>query len=71
MSKKFFNKDIIKCCEICNFSIYKLSDTELLCKKKGPVNTTDFCKAFKYNPLKRTPKSVNVDKNYTEKDFIL
>lgn len=57
-----FRKNVAKFCAYCKHS-GQASNGQMLCKKKGFVNTDDKCWRFRYDPLKRTPS------RYQAKDF--
>ena len=49
-----FRKDIEPCCLYCARGAM-MSDTEVICRKRGVVSAAGSCSAFKYDPLKREP----------------
>lgn len=49
-----FRKKIEKSCSYCVHS-GKIDDSTCLCSKKGIVHSSDHCRKFKYDPLKRVP----------------
>lgn len=49
-----FQKDIEPRCSYCQRGT-KLDEDQILCIKKGVVSPGDSCRAFRYDPLKRTP----------------
>lgn len=51
---RFFRKDIEKRCAYCECGNV-ISDTEVVCSRKGVVNAADHCRRFRYDPLKRVP----------------
>ena len=68
---RFFNKGIDKRCEYCKHSKIYIAEEEILCKYKGAVNSTDSCRKFKYDILKRQPKKVRQGNNYSFEDFVI
>ena len=64
-----FDKNIAPCCKYCARS-KKLADEDdmLLCSKYGVVSVNYACKAFKYNPVKRTPAKRQM-MEYFDEDF--
>ena len=50
----FFRKDIEKRCAYCACGGV-ISDTEMICSRKGVVDAADHCRYFRYDPLKRVP----------------
>ena len=67
-----FRKDIEPRCGYCAFS-KSLSEKEIACKKKGVMQPQDSCRAFEYDPLKRTPPKPAqlVIKGLKDEDFSL
>ena len=49
-----FRKDIEPCCSYCKHG-NRISDTEVVCLKRGVVPAAESCRAFGYDPLKREP----------------
>ncbi|MFI3115396.1 MAG: hypothetical protein R3Y12_04555 [Clostridia bacterium] len=65
---KLCRNDEEKLCVYCTFSIEATEPDRVLCKKRGMMYKTDFCKKYKYNPTKRKPparvkmkRAVNLD----------
>ena len=71
MSKIGFNKDLKKSCEYCRYGTVLEFTNETICKKRGITDGRDYCRSYKYDPLKRTPKQVRIVKDFTEEDFKL
>ena len=71
MSKKVFNKKLVKHCEYCMHGTVSSFSDEVLCKKKGITNINDSCRHYKYDPLKREPKKIKIADNYKSEDFLL
>ncbi len=69
MKNKLLGKDIIKNCSVCRNSIELLSGEQFICRKKGPVYSTDYCRKFKYDPLKRKPADITPLPKYKKEDF--
>ncbi len=69
--KKMFNKDIIKKCAHCLHSTPLANSGEMACKIKGIVFDYDLCRKYKYDPLKRVPKTTKLADNYVPDNFIL
>lgn len=57
-----FRKNVAKFCTYCKHA-GQVGEDRMLCRKKGFVNGSDHCRAFRYDPLKRTPPRA------TAKDF--
>ncbi len=49
-----FRKDIDRCCAYCKFA-GSAGEEQMICAKRGLVSPMDQCRAFAYDPLKRTP----------------
>ena len=67
-----FRKDIEPSCSYCKRG-NPLSDSEVICSRKGVVAADGSCRAFRYGPLKRVPPrpvKLNTDK-LTKEDFSL
>ena len=65
-----FRKDIEPCCAYCKRGT-PVSETEVMCLKKGVVSSEGSCRAFRYDPLKRVPPrplKLNTDK-LSKEDF--
>ena len=65
-----FDKKIEPSCSYCAFGA-KISDDEVICRKKGIVAPYDSCRKFSYDPMSREPSpppSLNTD-NFSEDDF--
>jgi len=67
-----FEKKIDPSCSYCQKGS-RISDTEVICIKKGIVSSAGHCRAFSYDPTKREPAHpvlLNTAK-YSPKDFEL
>ena len=71
MAKPILNKQIPKSCDYCFFGKKSSAFDTILCKYKGPVTARNFCRKYKYDPLKRVPVKVSDIGTYTEEDFKL
>ena len=67
-----FNRDIEPSCLYCHFG-RTIGKNEIACVKRGIVDGTGYCGAFRYEPTKRTPQTHPKLKTsgLTEKDFAL
>lgn len=67
-----FRDDIDPSCLYCTHG-NRISETEVMCLKKGIVSAGASCKKFHYNPLKREPaKHISLNtKNLSKEDFEL
>jgi hypothetical protein len=66
---KAFDKKISPRCEYCAHGKLLDGNNEILCKKRGITMRDDFCRSYKYDPLKRNPEGVRVSKDYSAEDF--
>ena len=71
MSKIGFNKNLKKSCEYCKYGTVLELTKETVCKKRGITDGRDYCRSYKYDPLKRIPKKIQISDNYTPEDFKL
>lgn len=71
MKQALYGKDISPKCAYC--AIGKTSDysKEILCTKMGIMQPDSSCKRFKYDPLKRMPKTVKVKSDFSKEEFAL
>ena len=67
--KKLFNKEIAPSCAYCNSGKNSKNQNVILCKRFGVVSSKDHCKKFKYDPLKRIPKTLNFEEKFNKEDF--
>ena len=68
---RLFIKKIDPRCAYCSHSV-ELGGEKAACLKRGVVMTYSNCRAFKYDPLKRTPpKPAKLRRNYSDADFKL
>lgn len=67
-----FKKSIEPCCSYCKNG-NRITDTEVICIKRGIVSSAGSCRRFSYDPLKRRPPNMAVYKPCTlsEEDFSL
>lgn len=66
--KKLFGNNIKPCCDYCEFSA--VSDGKIGCSKNKTFEN-EKCRSFKYDPLKRVPKTTPVLGQYSPEDFAL
>lgn len=71
MKKAIINKDIPKSCDHCRFGKKSSAFNLIICKFKGPVSEENFCSKYKYDPLKRIPKTPNSLPTFKAEDFTL
>ena len=65
-----FDKNIEPSCSYCIHGA-KISDTEVICVKKGVVSSGSYCRKFSYDPISRAPsRPVLIDTSeFSEDDF--
>ena len=68
MKKKLFGQNIIPDCSYCENAV---AENEIAYCKKGKRIQNNKCRAFKYDPLMRVPKTSAFKKNYSIEDFKL
>ncbi len=71
MSKQIFNKKLSPACKYCEYAKISTFDDEIICKHKGITRLDDRCRKYRYDPFKRVPKKIIIEKNYSDKDFKL
>ena len=72
MKQKLFNtKDQIKRCDTCLYGEKAQDNMNIFCQKKGLKEPDDFCRKYKYDPLKRVPLKLVIDTDYSPEDFML
>lgn len=68
---KFFDSSISPMCAYCLHGSPLSGGTEVFCIKKGMVDPMDACRKYKYDPLKRVPKTRDIGRDYDPTDFKL
>ena len=68
MKKKLFSQNISPDCSYCENGF--IDDGVVYCKKRKKINRNK-CRAFRYDPLLRVPKSSVFSTNFTMDDFRL
>ena len=72
MKQKLFNtKDQIKRCDTCLHGELAQDNMSIMCSKKGLKEPDDFCRKYKYDPLKRVPLKQVIDTDYSPEDFMI
>ena len=69
MPSKLFNKDIKKSCLWCEHGRKSEYTDEIFCRKRGVTTAGDYCRKYKYDPLKRVPEKQNLFTDYKDDDF--
>lgn len=71
MSKVGFDKNLQKSCVYCVHSTKLEFSNETICKKRGVMPAREYCRKYKYDPLKRIPEKIKISDNYSAEDFKL
>lgn len=66
-----FNKKLIRSCSWCKHGRKSEYTDEIYCTKHGVTDKRDYCRSYKYDPLKREPERLKPADGYSEKDFEL
>ena len=69
MRNKYYNKKDNRRCSCCVHGIVSEHIEEVFCKKKGLMEKNDRCIHFKYDVLKRVPKSLSPKNDFKPDDF--
>ena len=71
MSAKIFNKNTRKSCAWCKHGMKSTATGEVFCKKRGVIGEDSVCRRYTYDPLKRTPDKLVINKDFSDEDFKL
>lgn len=71
MRRKLIGQNIEPKCCYCKFGQMAPNNNNVLCIKKGIMNTDDKCRKYIYDPLKRVPVRMPDLQKFTEDDFRL
>lgn len=71
MSENLFNKNLNKSCRWCMYGKNSEYTNEIFCKKRGVTTQDEYCRKYKYDPLKRIPDTQELTDEYSESDFSL
>lgn len=71
MSGDLFNKSTKKSCLWCIYAKKSEYTEEIFCKKRGVTTANDYCRKYKYDPLKRKPDVQRIAGNFSNDDFLL
>lgn len=69
--KLFSEKNYPKKCANCAYGTLTSDKENILCLKEGVKEPDDFCKKYKYDPLKRIPQKITFQSDFTPEDFML
>lgn len=67
--KRLFNENISPSCSYCVHGNNFIKQETVLCVKFGVVDAQNSCKKFKYDPLKRIPKTRKKTLEFNKNDF--
>lgn len=70
-NSKYFDKSISPACAYCLYSRPLSGGSEVFCMAKGFRDPDDDCRSYKYDPLKRTPKTRDIGRDYAPEDLKL
>ncbi len=71
MKKKILGRNVEPRCGYCQRGTRSPDGKTVLCPKKGVLDKDDFCKKFRYDPLKRIPRGTPEILSFSERDFSL
>ena len=71
MQKYYDRKKHDPRCEYCIYAKIPKDRSVALCKFDGVVQLDNHCKRYDYDPLKRIPKNLRIDTDFTADDFKL
>lgn len=70
--RAYFKKDAEAACKYCEHGAPVPDGTAVLCEKIGGVmQPYSKCRRFKYDPLKREPKVITLNRDFKKEDFSL
>ncbi len=70
--KKLLRKNIEPRCIYCEHGTPMADGERVLCRRKGVLNGSAHCSAFRYDPLRRVPpKPAAIRGHFTDADFSL
>ena len=71
MQKYYNRKKHTPKCEYCIYAKIPADRSVALCKFDVVVSLENKCRRYDYDPLKRVPDKLRINKDYTEDDFKL
>lgn len=70
MALKLFKSNIDPQCAYCEYAQITPGSNVAVCKKIGGImQLHSKCKKYKYDPLKREPKSISFSGEFSKEDF--
>lgn len=70
MALKIFKNDIEPQCAYCEYAQITSDKSAAVCRKIGGImQLHSKCKKYKYDPLKREPKSISFSGDFSREDF--
>jgi len=71
-AQKLFGNRVTPACKYCRHNLkYIEKDDTCFCPKKGVVAGGYKCRAYIYDPLKRSPRKTTEKRDYKEEEFAL
>lgn len=71
MSDKLLGKNVRKSCAWCVHGVKSEYSDEVFCIKNGVTLINDYCRKYKYDPLKRIPDRKKIAGKFSAEDFKL
>lgn len=72
MALKLFKGENEPQCALCEYAEISSNSSLAVCRKIGGIMQLDSkCKKFRYDPLKREPKAINLTSDFDKSDFEL
>lgn len=72
MALKIFKKETEPQCGLCEYGSLIPDGTAVICRKAGGImQPFSKCRKFKYDPLKREPKTIRISSDFSKDDFAL
>ena len=69
MRQELYNKKIEPACKYCAVGQNSCDGETVLCTKKGVMQPDSHCRAFRYDPLKRVPRTAPKLPEYSADEF--
>ncbi len=69
MKSGFFSKSVEPSCSYCRYGVLCRGTDTVVCEKKGLTRADEFCRRFRYDPIKRQPKKIRVIEKISGEEF--
>lgn len=69
LKKALYGSDISPKCIYCMRGRAVQGSNEILCREMGVMQPDSCCKKFKYDPLKRAPRTLKITSDFKPEDF--